>query len=230
MLKKYRFKSNVIKSFPIIYTILYDLYLFLLRMLEKDVFNRSMKIVNRGGGRIVKSIKGNNNQMYIGNGSMLRGTVIRVRGNNNIIKFGDNVYVGPNCSFWMEGNNIQIEIGDNTTFTGKVHFCAQEDESKIHVGKDCMFSNSIIVRTSDSHPIYDLKTNKRLNYSASVSIGDHVWIAPNSVIMKKSRIRDGVIVGSHTLINKEIPANSLVVGMPAKIVKENIYWTREKLF
>ena len=57
-----------------------------------------------------------------------------------------------------------------------------------------------------------------------VNIGKHVWIAPNSRIMKGVTIDDGAIVGSNTLVTKNIPSNCLAVGMPARIVKENIFW------
>lgn len=160
----------------------------------------------------------------------MKNAKVRIRGNNNTLMIGENVLVGPRCSFWMEGNNISIVIGAGTTFTHTVHFCAQEDGTSIEVGEDCMFANNIIVRTSDSHPIYDAKTNGRLNPAASVCIGKHVWIAPSSVVMKGADIGDGVVVGSHTMVNKKIPANVLAVGMPMRIVKEDIYWTREALF
>ena len=166
----------------------------------------------------------------IGKASVLDHTKIRIRGNNNSLIVGSNVHVGRGCSFWMEGDNISIIIGDHTTFTHTVHFCAQENDMRIEVGEDCMFSNHIIVRTSDSHPIYDFETKQRINPSASVKIGNHVWIAPHSVIMKKSDIGDGAIIGSHTMVNKSVPANSLAVGMPVRVVKNNIAWTREKLF
>lgn len=95
----------------------------------------------------------------------------------------------------------------------------------ITVGNDCMFSNNIIIRTSDAHTIYDLQTNERLNPAKDIIIGNHVWIAPNSRIMKGAVIEDGVVVGSNTMVTKHIPSNVLVVGMPARIVKENIGWS-----
>lgn len=93
------------------------------------------------------------------------------------------------------------------------------------VGNGCMFSNNIIIRTSDAHTIYDLQTNERLNPAKDIIIGNHVWIAPNSRIMKGAVIEDGVVVGSNTMVTKHIPSNVLVVGMPARIVKENIGWS-----
>lgn len=120
----------------------------------------------------------------------------------------------------MEGNHITIEIGASTTFTHTVHFCAQEDNSSIRIGEDCMFSNNIVVRTSDSHPIYDLNTRQRINPAKNVSIGRHVWIAPNTKIMKGAKIGNNAIIGSNTIITNEIPCNCLAVGAPGKIVKQ----------
>lgn len=229
-----KFKKNIAKilnKYHLLYKLLYYIYNIIISMRNKDLFYRRMKLYNEGMIMGMKKyIRGKNNKMYVGKGAKLKGTFIRVCGCNNIIRFGENVHVGPGCSFWMEGNNIEIIIGDKTSFTRNVHVNAQENNSKIIIGEDCMFSNSIIVRTSDSHPIYDKLTNKRLNTAASIYIGNHVWIASGSTIMKKSKIGDGSIIGSNTLINKEIPENSLAVGMPAKVVKENIYWTREALF
>lgn len=137
------------------------------------------------------------------------------------------MYIGPNCSFWLEGNNNKISIGAGTTFTTRCHLNAQEHDTCIAIGDDCMFSNSIIVRTSDSHPIYI--GGNRVNFAKSVTIGNHVWIAPSSTIMKGVSIGNNTIIGSHSLVTKDIPSNTLAVGMPAKVVKENVHWTRENI-
>ena len=179
--------------------------------------------------KIQKYISGENNKLILGKGCKLYNTKIHIIGNNNQIVFGDNVNIGPKCSFWIEGNNCKIYVGSMSTFTQFVHVNAQEDFSEISIGEDCMFSNHIIIRTSDSHPIYDLDTNERVNFAKSINIGKHVWIAPHSTIMKGSDIGNGAIIGSNTLVTKKIPDNCLAVGLPAKVVKQNIKWTREDI-
>lgn len=176
---------------------------------------------------MIKTIHGNDNEVQINNSTLIR-TVIRIRGNGNRLIIQDGCIIGKQCSFWLEGNNNTIIVGKKTTMTQKCHFNAQEHETSIIVGDDCMFSNTIVVRTSDSHPIYDSE-GKRLNPAKDVIIGNHVWIAPSSVIMKGAEISDGCVVGSHSMVNKAIPKNCLVVGMPARVVKENIHWTREDI-
>lgn len=111
------------------------------------------------------------------------------------------------------------------------HINAQEDGTSIIIGEDCMFSNNIIVRTSDSHPILDITTGERLNKADNIQIGNHVWVAPNTKIMKGSKIADGCIIGSDTTVSKEFNRpNCLIVGRPPKIIKDNVTWNRDKIF
>lgn len=192
--------------------------------------NKDNVVVNYGGGRLKKDIIGRNNRIDIMHKAFLDSTEIHIWGHNNRIVIQESVRIGKGCSFYMEGNNISIIIGRGTTFTESCHFNAQENNVSIIVGEDCMFSNQIIVRTSDSHPIYSLRTKERINPAKSITIGNHVWIAPNTVVMKGANIGDGSIIGSRTIVSKGIPANCLAVGMPAKVVKEDIMWSREDLF
>lgn len=211
----------------------YFLFLFCNSLIKPIVYfnnRRKVKIVNKGIGRICVDNVGNNNTIVLNEGVSLSKTRFHIRGNNNHIELAPHCIVGENCSFWMEGDNISITIGAKTTFTHTVHFCAQENGMSIAVGEDCMFSNNIVVRTSDSHPIYDISTHTRINSPKPVIIGSHVWIAPNSKIMKGADIGDGAIIGSNTIVTKPVPANTLIVGAPAKVVKENVMWTREELF
>lgn len=56
---------------------------------------------------------------------------------------------------------------------------------------------------------------------ASINIGKKVWLPWRVFVMPGVSIGDGVVVGADSMINKNVPANSLVAGSPAKIIKEN---------
>ena len=189
----------------------------------------NLKIESLSPYRIKKYVRGKGNELKIEERCILKNPTIHIIGNNNRIIFDDRVYVGTNCSFWAEGNNIEIHIGNETTFTTKCHINAQENNSKIIIGDGCMFSNNIIVRTSDSHPIYDMETGNRINPAKNINIKRYVWIAPQSIIMKGVTIGEGAIIGSRTFVTKDIPEHCLAVGAPAKVVKEKILWTRENI-
>ena len=235
---KYSSSYSILNVFSIKYYCKWAIkHIFILRwlqrkfnnLLESDYFCKHANVINNGYGSMKKKIRGNNNKIIIGNNTVLSKTMFHIIGNNNVIEIGKDCTIGKNCSFWMEGNNIKISIGDKCSFTMLVHFNAQEDYSQIIVEDDAMFSNKIIVRTSDSHPIYDMTTGKRINNAKNIHIGQHVWIAPDTKIMKGAKIGSGCIIGSNTIINNEIPCNCLAVGMPAKVVKTNVEWTREDI-
>lgn len=210
------------------------LRLFLIRIKTNGLFPQllfnGIKVHSNGCYKLSKDILGLNNVIRIGKNSFIKSATVRIHGNNNQLIIDDNVIIGPNCSFWMEGNNCRIHIGSKTTVTRDVQLNCQENNMEISLGQDCMLSNSIIIRTSDSHPIYDRDTGNRINLPKSISIGNHVWIAPNTKIMKGSIIEDGCIIGSDTTVNSTIPYQSLAVGRPCRVVKNGVRWTRENLF
>lgn len=206
---------------------LYKFILLLYRFFRSFQNSRGLKVKNKGIAKIIKDIIGKDNYVEIGEGCILEPLRVKVYGNNNSLIIGKNVRVAKGCNFWMEGNNITIKIGDNCSFNYDVHLCAQGDNMNILFGKDCMIANRIIVRTSDSHPIYDLANNQMTNPPSSIIIGDHVWIAPQARIFKGVNIGSNSIIGSGAIVTKDIPENSLVVGIPAKVVKQNVTWSRE---
>lgn len=189
-----------------------------------------IKIQNLGGcARIIKNVGGSDHQLVIGRNATVQKLELFIRGNHACIEIGEGVILGRGCSIRCEGDDIHVAIGKNTTMTRDIHICAQESGSSILIGEDCMFSNKITIRTSDSHPIYDHE-GKRLNPPADVKIGNHVWIAPESTVMKGVWIGDNAIIGSKSLVTKKVDSNCLAAGIPARMIRGNVFWTREELF
>ena len=219
--------SNELKETIKRHYYLYSLSNWILRV--KTMVFGGVRVENYGNGRFKKDVIGHNNIVIIGKKTMIYKSSLRIRGDNNKIVIGENCKIRKGCSFWIQGNNSSIIIGDNVTMRSANHFHAQEDGRSIIIGNDCMISNHIIVRTSDSHGIFDAESKIRLNNPKDIIIGNHVWIAPNSMIFKGAVIDDGSVIGSNTLVTKHIPSNCLAVGMPAKVVKENIIWSRSRV-
>lgn len=192
-------------------------------------YGGGLEVYNHGCARIKRSVVGKNNTLTIGQDSIIHNLDVFIRGNSIRIEIGNGVIIGKGCSIRCEGDNIKVIVGNNTTMTRDVHICAQENESCIVIGEDCMFSNNIIIRTSDSHPIYDI-SGIRINLPQNVRIGNHVWIAPESTILKGVIISDNAIVGSKSLVTKDVESSCLYAGIPAHVIKRNINWTRGELF
>lgn len=80
---------------------------------------------------------------------------------------------------------------------------------------------NVIIRDSDSHRI----TNEP-SYSVRkpIVIGDDVWIGMNVIILKGVKIGTGAIIAAGAVVTKEVPPYTLVAGVPAKVIKENVSW------
>lgn len=126
-------------------------------------------------------IHGSGNFIQIGTLTRLCDTVITITGNNNQISIGDDSLI-IDGELYIEDDFGGIEIGEKTNICGRTHLATIEGE-KISIGKQCLFSSSIVVRTGDSHSILDEDGN-RINPSKSVMIGDHVWIGNQVTILK----------------------------------------------
>jgi len=62
--------------------------------------------------------------------------------------------------------------------------------------------------------------------SRPLIIGDHVWFCENSTVMNGVKIGSGAVIGSYAVVYDNVPANTLVMGNPAKVVMENVQWKR----
>lgn len=173
------------------------------------------------------NISGGGNTIYIGCKSILKKCKIHIHGNNNIIEIGSHCIL-HGVEFWIDGNNHKIVIGDHCTISHDTQLCAQEHDTLIVMGDDCMISNNVMIRTSDSHPIFNEQC-ERINNAGNVIIGKHVWIAANATLMKRVSIGANSIIGSHSVVTKNIGESTLNVGIPSKSVKSNVSWSRENV-
>jgi acetyltransferase-like isoleucine patch superfamily enzyme len=90
----------------------------------------------------------------------------------------------------------------------------------ITIGSGVFISEQVLIRDSDDHQIL----NQSHNVTKPIHIGNHVWIGMRASILKGVTIGDGAIVAAGSVVTCDVPANSLVGGVPAKIIKENISW------
>lgn len=171
-------------------------------------------------------IKGNDNVVVFKKNTRISNLPITIIGNNNIVEIEENVKIlnRHNMSdILMVGNNCKLIIGYGTSIQS-AHINVQEDNSSIVIGENCMFSEDIIIRTSDSHSILDKITGRRINKAKDVKIGNHVWIAARACILKGVTIYDNSIVGVGSIVTRDVPPNVIVAGNPAIVRKESINW------
>jgi acetyltransferase-like isoleucine patch superfamily enzyme len=60
-----------------------------------------------------------------------------------------------------------------------------------------------------------------------VVIGDHVWLAAESAVLKGASVGDHSTVGFRSVVTSGIPAHSLAVGIPARVIRSGVTWSRD---
>ena len=178
------------------------------------VFAKNVKIYNHGRDNVVE----------FGKGCRMYDCKIQIFGDGNRVSI-DHDCVCKGMDIWISDGSV-LKVGHNSHFTGDIHLACLEGKS-VSIGKQCLFSNDITFRTGDSHVITDLEDN-RINYGRDIVVGDHVWVGQQVVILKGASIAPDTIVGTRSLITNGVyPANVVLAGSPAKVVKEKVNWRPE---
>lgn len=139
--------------------------------------------------------------------------------------FGDGFTTGYRCRFELFGNGVTLHIGNNCKIGDQVHLAASEN---VTIGDDCLMASHVYI--SDTSHGSDLDSpltppDSRPLSSNPVRIGDRVWIGEGVCVLPGAKIGDGCIIGAHAVVKGEIPANSIAVGAPAKVVKQYNFQT-----
>lgn len=170
---------------------------------------------------------GKGNVICVGSGTVMNDLTIKIWGNNNKIVIGEKCRI-KGLHVWIEDDNNIVTIGDGTTFHGDSCFDCAEGKN-ITIGKDCMFSSGVNLKTTDSHSIIDTDGN-RVNVGKDITVGNHVWLGHNTYLLKGSSIADNSVIGACSVVTKKFDkTNVVIVGNPAKIVKNDIDWKRERI-
>lgn len=125
---------------------------------------------------------------------------------------GENVYMEP---------NIRFDYGYNT-HVGENFFanfdCIILDVCEVRFGDNCMLGPNVQIYTA-THPIHPIERNSGLEFGKPIKIGNNVWVGGSAVILPGVTIGDNVVIAAGAVVTKDVPANVVVGGNPAKIMK-----------
>ena len=121
-------------------------------------------------------------------------------------------------------NKTCIEFGENVQVNDYVHICGIDS---VRIGNNVLIASKVFI-TDHNHGSYGqngrhdsplIPPAQRPLSSAKVEIEDNVWLGEFVVILPGVKIGKGSIIGSMSVVTKNIPPYSIAVGSPAKIVK-----------
>ncbi|WP_270447353.1 sugar O-acetyltransferase [Lactobacillus delbrueckii] len=129
-------------------------------------------------------------------GSAGKNLVIHSRFN---FDYGKNIHVGDN--FLANYNLTVLDIGE------------------VNIGNNVWIGPNTDIYTVN-HPLTASGRRKRLGIAQPVTIGNDVWIGGKVTITPGVTIGDNVVIAAGAVVTKDVPSNSLLGGVPAKIIKE----------
>jgi acetyltransferase-like isoleucine patch superfamily enzyme len=134
--------------------------------------------------------------------------------NDGIIELHDEVRVWSSIvrTKLYTGKNGKLIVGKNSRLNG-VHIDARV---LVQIGENVRIAPYTIILDSDFH---DLKDHFADGESKPVIIEDNVWLATRSTILKGVRIGKGSVVAAGAVVTKDVPANCVVAGVPARVIK-----------
>jgi len=182
-------------------------------------------------------------------GDDTRQSIHHGRGRNNRLLIGENTNLAHSLLLEFWGDDCSMDIGENSYFE-KIHVVAAQgsclkigarssaqdlhaviyEGGRVIIGEDCMFSHNIQLWQTDTHPIFNRKTKNRINKGRNITIGDHVWLGANTTLLGGAEIGNGSIIGMNSVTSSKIPANAIAAGNPARIIRENVIWSKDQLY
>ncbi|MET4695544.1 DapH/DapD/GlmU-related protein [Endozoicomonas lisbonensis] len=89
------------------------------------------------------------------------------------------------------------------------------------IGDNVMIGPNVTLCTA-GHPLDTKTRNSGEEFAKPVTIGNDVWIGANVLVLPGVTIHDGAVVGGGSVVTKDVPAHCVVVGNPARVVREEI--------
>ena len=125
---------------------------------------------------------------------------------------GEKVYVEPPfyCDYGSNieaGNNFYANFG-----------CTLLDVAAIKFGDDVQLGPGVHIYTA-THPVDPKVRKSGVEYGLAITVGNNVWIGGNAVICPGIGIGDNSVIAAGSVVAKDVPANVVVGGNPASIIK-----------
>lgn len=155
------------------------------------------------------------------------GTIPEIAHPRNLVMFGRNIHIGRYAQIICAHDNwvrfttwpskqadAEIVIGDYVLISPGVRISAAQS---VRIGTNCMLAANVYISDSDWHGIYN--RIRPFRCTKPVVIHDNVWLGERVIVNKGVTIGENSIVGAGAVVTKDIPANAVAAGNPARVIK-----------
>ena len=106
-----------------------------------------------------------------------------------------------------------ISVGENVFINACCHF---QDHGGITIGDGCQIGHNVVFATLN-HGL--APEDRKTTYPAPITLGKNVWVGSNATILQDVSIGDNAIIGAGAVVTKNVEANTIVGGVPARFIK-----------
>jgi acetyltransferase-like isoleucine patch superfamily enzyme len=155
------------------------------------------------------------------------GSIPEIAHPRHLVIFGRNIHLGKytqiicasdNCvrftSWPSKQSNTEIVIGDYCLIAPGVRISAAKS---IRIGDNCMLATRVTISDSDWHGIYN--RIRPFRCTKPVIIENNVWLGENTIVCKGVTIGENSVIGAGSVVTKNVPANTVAAGNPARVIK-----------
>lgn len=140
--------------------------------------------------------------------------------------FGPRISIGDHATVIATADGrVRLAVWSNLDGEGRIRIGRSalicpgvriQSAASVSIGDDCMLASRVYVTDADWHGVYDrLSTGP----TAPVVIADNVWLGDGAVVCKGVTIGANSIIGAGAVVVRDIPANTVAAGNPARVVK-----------
>ena len=132
------------------------------------------------------------------------------------LTMGPRATIAPNVSL---RNGERITIGEGSKIGERAYLWAGDTNGRITIGKHCRLGPEVFVTASDYGLAPDQRFSEQPRNERDIVIGDDVWLGARVFVGAGVTIGDGCVVSAGSVVTKDLPPNSVAVGIPARIVR-----------
>ena len=143
-----------------------------------------------------------------------RGLELEIAANGRV-DFGRFVWIGDKTK--IRCHEGRVEIGDKTVMGQE---CTISAYQHVQIGQQCVIADRAMFIDFD-HGVVEVERPIRQQgiYKRNVIVGSNVWIGYGACVLRGVSVGDNSIVGTNSVVTKDVPANAVVAGIPARIIR-----------
>jgi acetyltransferase-like isoleucine patch superfamily enzyme len=143
-----------------------------------------------------------------------RGLELQI-GRHGRIDFGRFVWVGDGTK--IRCHEGVVEIGDKTVFGQE---CTISAYQRVRIGEQCVIADRAMFIDFD-HGVTEVERPIRVQgiYKRDTVVGSNVWVGYGACVLRGVRVGDNSVIGTNAVVTNDVPANSVVGGVPAKVIR-----------